>query len=250
MRKVLVIMFILALISGCPRPYSRIDDTSPMDEHRDIGKGRLLYENPLSGEGDARGWVMEGPGAARFDGEWMEMYSPGKKFHNVFWCPEDFPDSFVAEWEVRNLHAKAGLCIVFFAAKGAAGEDIFDPGLPPRDGTFSHYTKGAIDSYHISYYANAPNEPGRTHANLRKNSGFHLVQEGWEGIPAGSREVHKLTLVKAGPHIRMFVDGRIIINWTDDGETFGPAREGGKIGFRQMKWTRFGYRNFRVWELD
>jgi len=76
--------------------------------------------------------------------------------HHVFWCPENFPDRFIAEWEAQNREPDAGLCIVFFAAKGEKGEDIFDPFLPKRDGTFKQYTQGKIISYHISYYANSP----------------------------------------------------------------------------------------------
>jgi hypothetical protein len=171
--------------------------------------------------------------------------------HHVYWCPKTFPSSFVAEWEAQNLKTDAGLglCIVFFAAKGVGGEDIFDPKLPKRDGTFSQYTRGKIGSYHVSYYANASDEPGRGHANLRKNNMFALVQKGEVGIPTDSVKPHKLRLVKDGPRIVMFVDDRKIIDWTDDGKTHGPPHADGRIGFRQMQWTRFRYRNFRVWEI-
>jgi hypothetical protein len=42
-------------------------------------------------------------------------------------------------------------------------------------------------------------------------------------------------------------DGRVIIDYTDDQpERYGKPYAGGKIGFRQMQWTRARYRNFRV----
>ena len=47
----------------------------------------------------------------------------------------------------------------------------------------------------------------------------------------------------------MYVDERKIIDWQDDGKKYGPVLQSGKIGFRQMKWTRFAYRNFNVWGL-
>jgi hypothetical protein len=47
----------------------------------------------------------------------------------------------------------------------------------------------------------------------------------------------------------MFVDGRKIIDWLDDGKTYGEVLGSGKMGFRQMQWTHFRYRNFKVWNL-
>ena len=31
---------------------------------------------------------------------------------------------------------------------------------------------------------------------------------------------------------------------------YGPVPEDGKMGFRQMQWTHFRYRNIQVWELE
>lgn len=213
-------------------------------------KGALLYSASFSNADELRDWKMEGAGKTEFSDGRMIMYSPGEEGHHVFWCPQEFPASFIAEWEVQNLHTDGGLCIIFFAAKGLNGEDIFDASLPKRDGTFKNYTKGAINNYHISYYANAKGEKGRETANLRKNKGFHKVQTGEPGIPIHSTEVHKVKLVKQQGHIQLFIDGRSIINYMDDGKRYGAVLEGGKIGFRQMKWTRFAYRNFKVWEAE
>lgn len=190
---------------------------------------------------------MEGPGVTTFDGGWMEMYSPNEEWHHVLWCPEIFPARFTAEWEVQNLNPKGGLLIVFFAAAGVNGEDIFDASLPSRDGTFKYYTKDQLRNYHISYYANNPKNPERELAHLRKNQGFALVQRGKEGIPKHSTSIHKIRLVKDGGHITLFVDGRPVIDWIDDGKTYGPVHPAGRIGFRQMQWSKFRYRHFKVW---
>ena len=109
-------------------------------------KGALLYENGFSDNRSLENWIMEGPGKAICKDGWMEMYSPGEEWHHVFWCGQTFPASFIAEWDVQNRHPEAGLLIVFFAAKGVNGEDIFDASLPERDGTFKYYTKGKVNS--------------------------------------------------------------------------------------------------------
>jgi len=216
----------------------------------DFKKGELIYQNSLASKADVDDWIMEGTGVIDFKDGWMYMYSPNEEFHHVFWCPKDFPGSFIAEWEVQNQKTDAGLCIIFFSAKGNNGEDIFDPSFPKRDGTFSQYTKSKyFNNYHISYYANGRDDPGREISHLRKNSGFHLVQEKEPGIPVKSTAIHKMTLIKDGARIVMFVDERKIIDWTDDGKKYGPVLDGGKIGFRQMKWTHFRYRNFKVWAI-
>ena len=214
-------------------------------------RGELLYASKLDTSDSLKGWVMEGPGLTACTDGWMEMSSQrprGPEGHTVFWCPETFPERFVAEWEMEVV-SETGLCIVFFAAAGPGGEDIFSPTLPKRTGIFKHYTEGGINCYHISYFANTPSAPGRITSNIRKNSGFYLVANGPPGIAPGSQEVHRLRLVKDSDHIQLQVDDRVVIDSTDDGRSYGPALGAGKIGLRQMQWTVARYRDFRVHAL-
>jgi len=229
-----------AQAQGQPSQAGRADTTQ---------KGALLYQADMARQESVEDWRMEGPGEIRFADGWMHMWSPDEKGHHVFWAPETFPSRFVAEWKMQNREPDAGLALVFFAAKGTGGKSIFDPSLPEREGVYERYHSGAIDAYHLSYYANAPHNPDREQSNLRKSKGFHLAATGPEGIPTESEQVHKMRLVKDGTHIRMYVDDRKIIDWTDEGEQGGPALAEGKIGLRQMKWTHFRYRDFKVWAL-
>jgi hypothetical protein len=236
-------------------PREFVDYTNPRNNANTIhgtatpreagAEGRLLYWTPMDSPESVNDWIMEGPGKTEFADGWMTMYSPEQKGHFVFWCPEVFPASFVAEWDAQCLDTKLGLCIVFFAAKGPGGEDIFDPRLPRRDGLFPQYTHG-LSCYHISYYANTPDEPNRATANMRKNPGSHIVAQGPPAIPADSTAIHHVRLTKDEARITLEVDGRRSIDWYDDGKKFGPVLEDGRIGLRQMQWTRFRYRNFRV----
>ena len=59
-----------------------------------------------------------------------------------------------------------------------------------------------------------------------------------------------MKLVKKGGKIVFFIDDRKIIDWTDDGVKYGKILGVGNIGFRQMQWTHFAYRNFKVWEIQ
>ena len=215
----------------------------------EVSTDSLLYQSAMGSRDSVKGWVMEGPGVLEFSEGWMEMRSPNEEMHHVLWCPETFPADFMAQWEMQNLHLDAGLCIVFFAATGLNGEDVMDASLPRRDGTFSQYNNGAIKNYHISYYAHNPKLPARAVARLRKNPGKHIVNEGPPGINVESDRAHKVTLIRNEGRIRLFVDDRPIIDWTDDGKVNGGALGSGKIALRQMQWTHFRYRNFKVWSL-
>lgn len=61
--------------------------------------------------------------------------------------------------------------------------------------------------------------------------------------------LHTITLVKKGPRVQLAVGGRRVIDFTDDGEQFGPPLQDGKIGFRQMQRTDARYRNLRIYNL-
>lgn len=215
-------------------------------------RGKLLYHSSLATQGSISGWKLEGPGVIEFTDDWMRLSShlvdSQPKGHIVHWCPEEFPSSFVAEWEFRP-RSEYGLCIVFYSAKGEHGESIFDPSLPARNGVFSQYTNGAIVSYHISYTASTPGTPGRITSNIRKNNHFYLIGNGPPGILPGDTSPHTIRLIKDGARSQLQVDGRVIIDYTDEGKRYGPVLGGGWLGLRQMEWTVADYRNLRVWEL-
>ena len=214
-----------------------------------VEQDKLVYHSAMDSEASVEGWIMEGPGQVEFKDGWLEMRSPNEEMHHVYWCPETLPPNFMAQWEMQNLHLEAGLCIVFFAATGLEGQDVMDSSVPRRDGTFSQYNNGFLQNYHISYYAHNPKLPARTVARLRKNPGKHIVSEGPPGIHFESDRVHKIKLIKNDAHIRLFVDDRLIIDWTDNGEINGSPLGSGRISLRQMQWTHFRYRNFQVWSL-
>ena len=213
-------------------------------------KESLVYKNNFSSKDDLNKWVLEGDAEVIIKDKWLEMFSPNEKSHHVFWCPKVLPSSFMAEWEMQNLNIDAGLCIVFFSAKGINGLDVMDPSQQKRFGVFKQYTKSDLNNYHISYYTNNPKKPNRPFAHLRKNKGFITVQYGEKGIDAKSTAIHKIRLIKKENHISMSIDNREIINWKDDGLKYGEHYRGGKFAFRQMQWSHFRYRNFKIWSIN
>ena len=202
-------------------------------------KNALIYDNPLASPADVAGFVMEGNASVTFEDGRMRMRnrldpSLGQKSNFVFWCPEVFPADIRVEWDFRPLR-EPGLCILFFAAAGRGGEDLFDPSLAPRAGVYDSYHHGDINAYHLSYFRRRqPDERAFHTCNLRKSYGFELVSQGADPIPSveDARSPYHLALRKRGGDISFAVNGLTVLAWQDPGRT--PVLGGGRIGFRQM----------------
>lgn len=212
-------------------------------------KGELVIEDTFD-EPWQTNWVLEGPGILTQEGGRLRMQEPEPGTeganHIVLWNRTPHPRDFIAEWEFTPNQV-SGLCIVFFSAKGRNGEDIFDPSLAPRDGTFVQYHSGDINCYHISYFRNTcVRQPN---CALRKNFGFWRCAAGYDWIPLQAGVTSRITLVKRGAHIQFAINDRISIDWVDDGVTRGGVLGAGHIGLRQMMTTDAWYDNFRVWAL-
>ncbi|MFC7111665.1 DUF1961 family protein [Nonomuraea rubra] len=148
----------------------------------------VLYTNHLSAPQDLAGFRMEGDGAMSFPQGRLRLESlrpaaEGQAANLVLWCPEDFPPDIRVEWDFWPVR-EPGLAIMFFHARGRAGEDLFDPALAPRNGPYDQYHHGDIDAYHVSYFRRMwPSERALHTCNLRKSHGFHLVAQGADPLP-------------------------------------------------------------------
>ena len=216
-----------------------------------------IYRNPLAGEENVKDFRLEGSAKISFPEGCLRMENAlaaenGQKANYVFWCPEDFPSDIGVEWKFKPIK-EPGLAILFFAAKGRNGEDLFAPSLAPRTGEYPLYHHGDINAFHVSYFRRKePDERAFHTCNLRKSYGFYLVSQGADPIPdaADASDFYTLTLLKYGEWVRFAVNGLEVFSYRDDGETFGPRLEGGKIGFRQLAPMIGEYRDLCVYELN
>lgn len=217
----------------------------------------LLYENPLASPADVADFVMEGDIAASFPLGRMRLESridpkEGQKANVVFWCPVDFPDGIVVSWDYWAIR-EPGLSILFFAAAGRGGEDIFDPALAPRTGEYQQYHSGDLNALHVSYFRRKhPNERAFQTCNLRKSHGFHLVCQGPDPLPSASDSMppYRIKVVKLGPEVAFYIRDVPIFRWLDNGASYGPVLGGGKIGFRQMAPLMAEYANLQVHRVE
>ncbi|CAG7638024.1 DUF1961 family protein [Paenibacillus allorhizosphaerae] len=216
----------------------------------------LIYENALASSDDIRDFVLEGEAAVSFPLNRMRLESvkdpaEGQKSNFVFWCPAVFPPDIRIEWEFRPIR-EPGLCILFFAAQGKGGADLFSPTLTPRTGEYEMYHHGDMDAYHLSYFRRRwPEERAFHTCNLRKSYGFHLVTQGADPIPDvdDATRAYRLQLEKRNGNISFAVDGLTVLQWEDDGHTFGETLGQGRIGFRQMAPLIGEYANLKVYSV-
>ncbi len=151
-------------------------------------EAKLIYENTLSGERDIDGFVLEGRANISFPNGKMRLENAlsqevGQRANYVLWCPESFPCDVVIEWEFQPIR-EPGLAMMFFAAAGRGGEDLFSPALSPRTGEYPQYHHGDINAFHISYFRRKePDERAFHTCNLRKSYGFYLTAQGGDPIP-------------------------------------------------------------------
>ena len=111
------------------------------------------------------------------------------------------------------------------------------------------YHHGDLNALHISYFRRKhPSERAFHTCNLRKSFGFHMVAQGADPLPgvADAQPPYHVRLIKAGPHVQFAINELTVLDWTDDGTSYGPVLEGGKIGFRQMAPLIAEYANLKV----
>ena len=220
--------------------------------------GDCLYSNPLLCKEDMEDFVCEGDLHMSFSDKgtvisgcdnWEKL---GDHAHFVLWCKKDFPDSIAISWEFAPIN-DTGLCMMFFAASGRHGEDLFDPALPKRSGFYPEYHSGAINALHLSYFRRKwQEEKAFRTCNLRKSHGFHLVAQGADPIPcaADAMDSYKLQILKHKNLVEFSVNGLAVLQWADNGVDYGDVLKGGKIGIRQMAPMSACYKNLMVHKLE
>jgi len=106
-------------------------------------------------------------------------------------------------------------------------------------------SQNRIRCYHVSYRRNTA-----ANCNLRKNPGLNLLKTSDIDtvLPAG--KTFRIVLAKCGPNIRLAVDGKVFMQYTDGGEVNGGTYAGGRFGLRQVYDSEGRYDNFRMYGLE
>jgi hypothetical protein len=79
-----------------------------------------------------------------------------------------------------------------------------------------------------------------------------MVAQGADPLPsvADATPPYRIQVVKCGPEVAFYINDLPILNYLDDGETYGPLLGRGKIGFRQMAPLIAEYANLQVHTVE
>jgi hypothetical protein len=201
---------------------------------------------------DLSNWVSEGPNSAEVkDGKLVlktrEKTADGKPESGQFlWFRRDLPADFRLEFDFTPK-SPSGFFLLFFCARGVAGDDILGDKLMKEYKAlpdFKKYTIGPVNSYHISYRRNE-----QADCSLRKNTGKHLLSNSKVDQLIPINKTAHVVLIKQGGRITLTVGGVSFMEFTDDGNINGGVYGVGKFGFRQVYESEGEYDNFKVFDL-
>lgn len=209
-------------------------------------------------------WIAEGWGGAsvcggklwvapaKFESCGIRVKDAGEDpSHMVVWNKSRFPADMMFEFTVNHHGSDDGLTLVFFAAEGQDGQDIFDLGLPPRNGVYRNYNKGQLQNYTVSYWSRNKKaslvERGEQYTNrMRKNPGANKLSTEYSRTDKCSDCDYRIRILKTGGLIAVEIDGTVV-NQAIDPDPLGS----GYIGLRNMQGIdRVRYDDFKVWSLD
>ena len=248
----------------------------------DAGDLELIYSNDLSGDdkidvetsfvADGKRtrqpdpqaeWIAEGWGGADVCGG--ELWVAPVAFaacgtrtestdlepsHMVVWNKTRFPADLMFEFTVNHHGSDNGLTLVFFAAEGQEGQEIFDFALPPRNGVYRNYNRGQLRNYTVSYWSRnkAPHLVARGEQftnRIRKNPGANILATDASQTDKCSDCDFKVRILKVAGNITAEING-IVVNDVTDPDPHG----GGYIGLRSMEGVDVvSYDDFKVWAV-
>jgi len=212
--------------------------------------GKLIFQDDFNVESE--NWAVEKFERDEVDIGWSEnrmIVNTKKGVDGVMvWCKEKLPENFMLEYDFTPV-SKSGFFLMFFCVEKKDGSDILNQidSQFTKYSLFEKYTRGDINSYHISYRRN-----DNPTCNLRKNpgqqNGVLLKQQTLSWILSAG-QTHHVVLQRSGGHISLEIDRQEFMNFTDDGTISSPLK-GGRFGIRQVYDSEGYYQNFRIWDLD
>ena len=174
-------------------------------------------------------WSIEGTGTAAIRAGALQLQETPDGVGVVLWTQREIAADFRLSFDLSFSNSRA-IGVIFFAARASDGRDALAD-QAKRTGAYDDYIRGDLDSYSLSlhrYWPDGRNNPG---SNLRRNSGFHLLDQALPDPCLAAEKIYRLEIEKQGAALTVWVDGKQTHHAVDDG-SYGPPHGAGKIGFR------------------
>ncbi len=220
-------------------------------------KTELLAQEDFSE--NLQDWLLEGKVNASIDKGRLFFVSTDSLVKNPkgnIWWKHNFKSPYLLEFDYQST-TENGLSMLFWNALTLDGSEIVSN---QRTGKYEEYVNGDMQAYHFSFH-----RFGTGVSNLRKAPGFHLLASVDDPIKPLDTAVHKIHIASTGKRQRIFVDYRLILDFTDKGEPCitqekwqhplpckgtGKIPEKGAFGIRHTQKQGAYYDNFKVYRLE
>lgn len=219
-------------------------------------EAELIYNNPLDSEECIKDYRLEGKAKISFENKRLRLENElsetlEQKANYVLWTDKIYSEDIIIAWKFYPIR-EPGLAMMFFAAKGRNGCDIFHESLKKRTGEYEMYHHGDINAFHLSYFRRKEEVERAFHTcNLRKSHGFHMVAQGADPIPnvVDAKGPYEMMIIKKNEHVIFKINGLQILHYVDDGITYGMKLKEGRIGFRQLAPMIAEYSDLKIYKI-
>lgn len=219
-------------------------------------KSELLNSEEFSG--GLENWMMEGKVSGKIVNGKLYFESCDSVIENPkgnIWWRVNVQSPYILEFDYQSV-TNYGLSMIFWNAKVLNGDDVFSW---KRTGKYEEYINDRLRAYHVSFH-----RFGSNLSNIRKAPGFHLVSSVPDPIEMNDTTTHKIRIVCTGNRQKVFVDGKLIHDFTDNEQPCisttswqhtlpctgtGKIASQGAIGIRHTQKQIAVYDNFKIYRL-
>jgi len=177
-------------------------------------------------------------------------YTEKQLDHQVYlWSNRTFEGDLYVEYEFKVLRP-GGLSLLMVQASGMNREDFMADYPLRTSGRMKTVYGEDIRNYHWEYYremADMSNDV--SNSALMKNPFAYPLSFSALTTPLEKDVWHKLQFLQIGNKLTGAIDGKIMVEFTDDGFTNnGPVYNFGHIAIRCMLHSKLQFRNLRVYD--
>ena len=177
-------------------------------------------------------------------------YTQKELDHQVYlWSNRTFEGDLYVEYEFKVLRP-GGLSLLMVQASGMNREDFMADYPLRTSGRMKTVYGEDIRNYHWEYYREmADMRNDVSNSALMKNPFAYPLSFSALTTPVEKNVWHKLQFLQIGNKLTGVIDGKIMVEFTDDGFTNnGPVYNFGHIAIRCMLHSKLQFRNLRVYD--
>ncbi|HWL51026.1 MAG TPA: DUF1961 family protein [Chthoniobacteraceae bacterium] len=200
--------------------------------------GELIYSNGFRTL--PTDWKVFGFGEMRADAEEGLYLAPNTTMN--LWSDREFSGDYLVEFSYRPepMEKMGRGTFLQFSGRTITRRDPVDM-MASATGRMPDYNFG-MECYHFSFNRQAPE---RHRTNFRKTGEAFRLLALTERKTAQEPVWHRITASRRGSQFLLYVDGRFILEYFDEGHR-GPVHDAGRLGLRNWGGMKAWFRDLKV----